>query len=56
MNKSSLSKLQKGGLAPFEYQVAFNIIAIVALVGFYDNFLADKYFDGKTIDELVGLE
>lgn len=56
MNKRSYNKLKKGGLPPFEYQVAFNLLAIVALVGVYDNFLKDKYFDGKTIDELVGLD
>ena len=49
--------MQKGGSAPFDMQIAFNILAILLAVQIYDNFLKNnKYYEGKTIDELVGLK
>tara|TARA_R100001086_G_C11726171_1_gene228310 strand:+ start:498 stop:662 length:165 start_codon:yes stop_codon:yes gene_type:complete len=53
---SSIKTMQKGGPAPFELQVAFNVLAILLAVQIYDNFLKDTIGKGKTIDELVGLK
>ena len=56
MSNKSIKKMQDGGSAPFDIQVAFNILAILIAIKVYDSFLKDKYYDGKTIDELVGLK
>jgi len=56
MSKSSIKKMQEGGSAPFDIQVAFNILAILLALKIYDSYLKDKYYDGKTIDELLGLK
>jgi hypothetical protein len=56
LNMNSIKKMQKGGAAPFDIQVAFNILAILLAVQIYDNFLKDTIGKGKTIDELVGLK
>ena len=48
--------MQKGGSAPFDMQIAFNILAILLAVQIYDNFLKNNIGGGKTIDELVGLK
>jgi|TARA_R110000803_G_scaffold155444_1_gene220089 hypothetical protein len=52
----SIKKMQRGGSAPFDIQVAFNILAVLFAIKIYDSFLKDKYYEGKTIDELVGLK
>ncbi len=56
MSKSGVKKMQDGGSAPFDIQVAFNILAILFAIKIYDSFLKDKYYEGKTIDELFGLK
>ena len=48
--------MRKGGAAPFDIQVAFNILAILMAVKLYETFLKDNIGGGKTIDELVGLK
>lgn len=48
--------MQKGGAAPFDMQIAFNILAILMAVQIYDNFLKDNIGKGRTIDEIVGLK
>lgn len=56
MSNSGIKKMIDGGSAPFDIQVAFNILAILMALKIYDSFLKDKYYDGKTIDELLGLK
>ena len=60
MDKSVIRKMQDGGNAPLDIQIAFNIIFLLAFVQIYDNHLKDSIGDtigkGKTIDELVGLK
>jgi hypothetical protein len=56
MSKSGVKKMRDGGSAPFDIQVAFNILAILFAIKIYDSFLKDKYYEGKTIDELFGLK
>lgn len=48
--------MKDGGMAPLEIQIAFNMLAIVMVIQFYDIALKDTIGGGKTIDELVGLE
>lgn len=56
MDKSVIRKMQDGGNAPLDIQIAFNIIFLLAFVQIYDNHLKDSIGGGKTIDELVGLK
>ena len=42
--------------APFDIQVAFNILAIMMGMQIYEVYLKDTIGGGKTIDELVGLK
>jgi len=56
MNKAAIQKMRAGGSAPFDIQIAFNIIALLLAVQLYDNHLKDTIGGGKTIDELVGLK
>tara|TARA_R100000908_G_C3689497_1_gene104493 strand:+ start:277 stop:447 length:171 start_codon:yes stop_codon:yes gene_type:complete len=56
MDRATIKKMQSGGAAPFDIQIAFNIIALLIGVQLYDNYLKDTVGGGKTIDELVGLK
>jgi|TARA_R110000824_G_scaffold144586_1_gene312552 hypothetical protein len=56
MDKDTIRKMQSGGSAPFDLQIAFNILFMLMAVQIYDSFLKDKYGGGRTIDELVGLK
>ncbi len=56
MSNKSIAKMKAGGSAPFDLQVAFNILAILFSIKIYDSYLKDKYYEGKSIDELFGLK
>lgn len=53
---TQIQSMKDGGTAPFDIQIAFNILAIAIGIQIYDNFLKDTLGDGKTLDELVGLK
>ena len=52
----SIQRMLDGKSAPFDIQIAFNILAIMIGVGIYDTYLKDTIGKGKTIDELLGLK
>ena len=54
--ESPIEVMQRGGAAPPDIQIAFNILAILLGMQLYDTFLKDTIAGGKTIDELVGLK
>jgi len=52
-----MSQIMKdGAVAPLEIQIAFNVLTLIVLFQFYDIALKDTIGNGKTIDELMGLE
>lgn len=53
---SDALQVKDSGFAPVHIQIAFNILAIMMAMQFYDIALKDTIGGGKTIDELVGLE
>lgn len=48
--------MKSGKMAPFEIQIAFNILAVLMGVKIYDSFLKHNIGKGKSIDELLGLK
>ena len=51
-----IQNMLAGKDAPFDIQIAFNILAILLAIQIYENVLKDTIGNGKTIDELVGLK
>lgn len=48
--------MKAGKMAPFELQIAFNILVILMGVKIYDSFLKNNIGKGRSIDELLGLK
>tara|TARA_R110000796_G_scaffold60549_1_gene140079 strand:+ start:628 stop:801 length:174 start_codon:yes stop_codon:yes gene_type:complete len=55
-SQKGIERMKAGKSAPFDVQIAFNILALLVGIDLYDRFLKDKYGKGKTIDELLGLK
>ena len=53
---AAIQNMKAGKSAPFDIQVAFNILAITLGIQIYEQFLKDTIGKGKTIDELLGLK
>mgnify|MGYP003134264211 CR=1 FL=1 len=55
-SQAGIDRMKAGKSAPFDVQIAFNILAITLGIQIYEQFLKDSIGSGKTIDELLGLK
>jgi len=55
-SQTGIERMKAGKSAPFDVQIAFNILAITLGIQIYEQFLKDSIGSGKTIDELLGLK